>query len=227
MNREIAENIFNIQCLIIIISFLLSLRWIFFRHEQGYMKFFIFYTSVALIVMIPYFLLVNAIIKGFGFAIQLNNISLVFGFSFLSLFMINFNRDKKIKRLMNFIFSVIISFLVLSLVKGSITPINFLAFVINHGGLTLFSLVTLFSFYNSDEKINLTHEPYFWIVVGVLFCSTICFSVYLFCLLFFSQFKLGEFYSFIIDSLPSMGYIIMHLFFIKAFLCKLYHHKAY
>ncbi len=222
MVKSISYFLFDLQCLTILISFFFSLRML-IGSTPRIIRLFILYNTVAVLVMIPFFLMTHSY-TFFYFGNSLNNYSLVFGYTFLSYMLIMLMPDKKSHVIlkMNYFLSITLILILLYLMDSN--KINYLAFATSHISLLLSSIIYLHKLYNNIPDKNLKSYPPFWIVIGILFCSVISFPLYLF--VDYLRFYNIQFQDFIVlSNLPVFSYIVMHVFFIKAFLCSLPQHK--
>lgn len=174
------------------------------------MRGFYWYCAAGILVGIPFFLPFDFYIN----PIFLNNISLIFHFSFLSLFMIRVTPKKKY---LNIIFIFFLSLIVFFLSMGDLTQHLTYIFSISGLGLTFFCVVYYLQLFNTLPILNLFREPSFWIVNGVFFGMSLI--VPLGASLEYFYIKLN--YSFYLSfaSVYAFCTVIMHIFFIKAFMC--------
>ena len=228
MVREYSIAVFNIQCFVLLISFLMSF-WIYFKKDrERYMKYFLLYNSVAMIVMIPYFLMINFYLK-FTLPFSLNNFSLIFGFSFLSFFIMNHIVDFNRRFFLFFFYFLFLFFLIFFLIGDNKRPVNYNAFTVHYLGLLIFCLIYYFMLYRTEKLIDITKMSSFWVISGVLFCSCLCLPTYFFSGLFIDYYNVEELtkFSLLLNIIPSSSYVIMHLFFIKGYSCKIYQPKEF
>ena len=137
MEMEIVHFILNLQCLTIFLSFFFSINLYRLRWENG-MKYFCIYHFVAFAMAIPFFLMFNGYLR-LSNLYELNNYSLLFGFLFLSIFMIFNMPDKKWRQLLIALLIILFSILVFNIfIKESDKSIqNRQAFAINCIGLLI------------------------------------------------------------------------------------------
>ena len=224
MTRVMAFFFFDLQCLLVLLSFLFSIPLIKYSNQK-IMKSFIIYTTIGLIVMIPLFLMSHSFYR-ISFADKLNNYSLVFGYSFLSVFLIKIMPDKKGQFLLWIIFFILLFVIIVDIFSNnSYSPIHS-AFAFNHFGLIILSLVYLYKTFNNISDINILHLPGFWIVMGVFFCSTVSFPIYSLLDYFLKDSFLFK-HSFLLSYVPTFSYSVMYLLFIKGFICAMQQKKIY
>jgi hypothetical protein len=223
MPNKYTEAVFNFQCFVILNSFLLNLKVFFKKDRELYIKYFLLFNLVALGIMIPYFLMVNFFAK-IVFPFYLNNFSVIFGFSFLSLFIINQTIDFSRKILLFLLYFIFLSCIVYFLFFLQKNLVNFYAFTINYFGLICFCLIYYYMIYNTEKVLDVTKMASFWIVTGVFFCSSLCFPTYVFSSIYVTYYQsiFMTKYVMLVNFIPSISYTIMHLFFIKAYSCKIY-----
>ena len=121
MATLISLIVFNLQCLVILITFFYSL-FIYKRISPNYMKYFVIYTTIAFIVMVPIFIK-NNLILDLVFADWLNNFSLIFNFSFLVFFILLSMPDVKGRYLYLIIFGVFLLLIISSIFTNGIAKI--------------------------------------------------------------------------------------------------------
>jgi hypothetical protein len=212
MDNLFSLLIFNLECLIILISFLYSIRLPFCKKDV-YMKYFALYCLVALIVMIPLFLQDNKLYK-MNWADVFNNYSLIFNFGFLGIFILKVLPSNKIYL---FLFLVFISLIIYQIVENNGVQNNYKAFYINHIGLITLSFIYLSSIMKDIPERTLIRTPEFWLVLGVLFCSLVNLPV----IYLLDQLNNNKMHlvvnNFIIRNLSNFGYIVMYSLFIISF----------
>ena len=142
----------------------------------------------------------------------------IFHYSNLSLFILSIKKPTmNIKFIRVYVVAGITTAFLLLLFSNYQKP--YLLFMINN--LTIFILCCFYfaRLFSSTEVVVIKNEPSFWVVAGILICMciTLPFAAYRF-FLFTESSKY-----FIVQenlfSITAIGYIIMHLFFIKAYLC--------
>jgi len=102
---------------------------------------------------------------------------------------------------------------------------NTLAFGITNFGLMVFSLLYYFSLLNNTTPIiNLLKEPSFWIITGVFFSMSLHIPVLFSMGYLHDKISLANFRFLMSASMVCYG--IMHLFFIKAYLCAIHPQKV-
>lgn len=224
MGTNFVISFFNAQCLIISISFLFSFFKYFKENNKRFLIFFVFYNSVAMIVMIPYFLMTNNLMK-INYPVVLNNFSLLFGYTSLSYFIIKHIIDFPNRFILYFIGVCNLLFIISCLINERNSNINNYAFAIHHFGLVILCFVYLIKIYRTENSIDVLKISSFWVVSGIFFCSSLSLPAYFFAKTLFEYFETLKLlkYAFLLQSIPSISYIIMHLFFIKAYTCKIYH----
>lgn len=197
-------------------SFVLSYKAINKKNIQPYMKGFYIYPLVGLILIIFFWLAVLQIIPEYFYS-QLNKFSLIFHYCFLAFFICrvlkkqgNYNIEKQ---LFWIFLVIIICFTINDFVKNTHT-----SFSITNICLLIFCLDYYNKLFINVPIIHLTKEPSFWIINGVFLGMGITIPLYFFNdFLFYSASK-NLYYLLLI--IGALGYSFMHLFFIKAFLCK-------
>ncbi len=181
-------------------------------------KFYWYSIVVALIsihsFLYRYFSVTNKNVSGI-----LHGFLLLFHFIFLSLFIYRTLPNKNISGYIKFLFFLFLSIIIFCLFTIDITIPKSTGYAFSNLALVLFCCVYYSQLIEETPTINLLKEPSFWIISGIFvcMCATIPLNVirgYLFnnmpYELYFSMGTLGSF-----------AYGVMHLFFIKAYLCSI------
>lgn len=187
------------------------------------MKGFYWYSMVAgLITTISFlqkkFYILNRPIWGL-----INNLLLLFHFIFLSLFIYGVLANKKFFRIMNVLFFTFIIIILFCLFTNNLSGQNSTAFAFTNFGLVIFCCFYYFQLFEDMPTVNLLDEPSFWIINGIFFCMSATIPVL--ALRYYSLNKMSVYIYSIIEILIPFLYGIMHLFFIKAYLCSKDYHK--
>ncbi len=208
--------VFNIQCLIIAGAFFYSLK-MYYKCYHRYMKSFILFTTIAILVMIPMALSTNKIYN-ISFAYKLNNLSILFNYTYLVYFILKSMGDRKGNNIFILAYVVSLIAIILLLVINNLRfPIQS-AFALNHFGLIFFSIIFLLKLFQNIPEQLITSIPSFWVVMGVLICSCLSFP-FISILDFINKTGINYKNNILLLNLPNIGYSIMYLFFIKAFKC--------
>lgn len=182
------------------------------------MKIFFWYPLVGIIIIIPHFLSFYFFKSLLSIAFCFSNLSLLFHFTFLSIFIIKATPNKKniydALIIILFIF-LIIYFFVIKGINGHNSP----AFAIANLGLTIFCIKYYYRLFNNIPILDLNKESSFWIITGVFFCMTIHIPMLGF-VDHINQ-KISPDNINLFRSIGGFCYGIMHLFFIKAYLCSI------
>ncbi len=214
---------FNFQCIMMLVSFLVSLRLL-KKSSLFHLKYFPLYTTVGIVVMIPMLLFIYTNLKiinlefTFSFADLINNYSLIFNFSFLGVFLIINMPDKKSYFILWILFFLFLIGIISSILFSAKNNPNNIAFAVNHFGLIIFSIIFFKKlFYNLPEK-NIFNYSTFWIVTGIVFCSVVSFPLFYFVDFLIKSSMYNEDNRLFFNIRP-FSYGVMHIFFSKAFKC--------
>lgn len=214
---------FTLQSVVIVLSFAFSLRLINNKEVPIYMKNFYLYPLVAIMVLIP--LVLTACFSFWPiFGTLVNNVSLIFHFSFLSHFIISVipgNKDTPLLRNMYWIFLLPILYFLL---KNDLTTQNNQAFSISNLGLTFLCIKYYYRLFKNLPQLNLRKEPSFWVVTGVFIGMSLHIPVS--AMIDYVRDKISILNYIILGNILLITYTIMHLFFIKAFICSSQKRKA-
>ena len=216
MGESVYFRLSDLVNIVYLFSFINSLRLIRNSNIPVYMKGFYWYTTVALLMALLHLSeRYLHLIPHDVFRIT-NLISLLFHFSFLSLFILQFLSARKERFYFKFIFTLFIItllfFIILDIIHHYV-----ISFATANTGLLIFCIFYYNQLFRLPPTLNLLKEPSFWIITGVFFgmSSTIPVSFmggYLY-------HNLPKNIYFSITTIVPFGYGMMHLFFIKAFLC--------
>jgi len=220
MGYDIKYILFDIQCLVIFSLFIVTI----YKLKvliKSILKYFILYNSVAFFVMTSLFLHLHQYNSN-SLSNSLNDYSLIFGFSFLSLFIIKNKNSKSFDAGMYFIFIFCLCWIIYNLffnrnIKGF--ELSSLIFSINHFGLLLLSTIYFLIKYFSNSENFYEKDSTYYVVLGVNICAAINFPYILFINDFISFDKCITGSSIIVNSLGCIGFLIMYSFFIKSISC--------
>ena len=177
----------------------------------------VLYTSVGLIIYVLFVLSRFKIISRWDFNL-LNFLSIFFHFTFIFFFFYKILENKY------FLISSIILYIGTMIFTFSSTYSKlFIEQVVNNIytniSLMLFCIFYFFEIFKSMKPQNLLNEPIFWIVTGVFTGMGTSLPFYAMGSYFY-RYNLNSQYT-VITTIGSLGYAIMHIFFIKGFLCSL------
>lgn len=186
------------------------------------MRFFVLYTSVSVIVMVPMILMIFSRFKlihynsNFSFADSINNFSLVFNYLFLSIFIISSMPGNKSKRLIWGLFFVFFTFIINSLFSNISSIPSYNAFAINHFALIIFSTIFLIKLFFNLPQTNVVQYPLFWLVIGILSCSVINFPLF-YLLDVLTKSNENNDSTWWLTNIRPLGYSVMYFMFSVAF----------
>ncbi|MEP7166059.1 MAG: hypothetical protein ABI741_15255 [Ferruginibacter sp.] len=224
MTQIISQIVFNSQCFVALLSFIISLRLVNNKNIPGYMKGFYWYSTIALVVAIPLFLTDNFFRPYRGYSRILNNLSLIFHYSFLSIFIIRVIVKKHNIKYLSFLFVFFLLLLIFVLVNNNLTKQLNLAFSVSNLGLTFFCIIYYYQLFNNIPTLDLRKEPSFWIITGIFFCMSAHIPITAMGDLLNHKIPLAVYST--LRTILTFCYVVMHLFFIKAYLCAIHPRKA-
>lgn len=182
-----------------------------------YMKRFYIYPLIGSLV--SFIILLNAYkIVSFRITHTINDLSVSFHYTFLGRFIyFACNKNKFVKLLAS------IFFLITSLVIGyDFINSTYLAISVSNACLFILCLFYFYTLFTSPPKSQLSREPSFWVCSGVFFGSGVIIPSAAFQKYFIFNFPQLNYWLAII---PSLGFVVMYFFFIKASLCSPIHRK--
>lgn len=181
------------------------------------------YFAVGAILAIATFLKKYWVLYDQKLASLINSSCLLFHFIFLSAFIYCTLPYKKsiLYRVIFLVCTVLIIFCLFT--NNSYTlPSN--AFAISNLGLVIFCCFYYYQLFEAVPTITLLKEPSFWIITGIFFCM--CSTVPILAIRFYLLHNTSQkFYSTIEIVIP-FAYGVMHLFFIKAYVCSIRFRRA-
>jgi hypothetical protein len=180
------------------------------------MQRFPWYCSVGILVLIPS--VCNAFFNlSQEIALIINNWSLLFHYTFLSSFIIKVipgNGKRQYLKILFFVFFFLVCYL---LVEMDVSKFAHQILSISSFGLTTFCIIYYYQLFKNLPIINLRKEPSFWIVSGVFIAMSLHIPVS--ATIDYLQDKISAFDHVILYNIIAVTYIVMHMFFIKAFIC--------
>lgn len=206
---------FQFSCMML--AFLFSLKTIKNRNVVGYMRNFFWYSLVAVVsTSVGVILNFKGNLSSSNYFIA-NKLSFIFHFIFLSIFIYNVLENLKTKKMFLFLFLFFLTIILIEIFNTLTIPRSYMSGSITNFFLVIFSLIYYFDLFDGIPKKSLLNESAFWVVSGLFLCLTI--TVPLNAVRnFFGQDKNSDIY-FSVGAILSVAYGIMHIFFIKAYLC--------
>lgn len=146
----------------------------------------------------------------------INLISLLFHFTFLSLFIYQFFKTKNERKYYQLLFLFFIILLTIFIIKDIYTH-YVISFGIANTGLFVFCILYYNLLLRNTPNLYLFKEPSFWVITGILFGMSTTIPISFMGGYLYHNLPRNIFFS--IASILPLGYGIMHVFFIKAILC--------
>jgi len=214
------DPIITIYFLTISISCLLSICFVFYKNKPNYINYFFFYPTLTLLFFLnKYFAF---FCDNYRLVMPIDTTQIIYNLSFILHYLIlgyfikiNFSDDKQnnIFSIIFWCFLIIITTLILS---HDLRQKNGFAYGITNTCLILLCIIYYQQLFKSPPTIILVHSPAFWIINGIFFGMATTIPLNFSGNFFFAN---NNENIAIIKKLGSLSYIIMHLFFIKAYLC--------
>lgn len=214
--KTISLVVYYFQLLAMIFSFCISFNLKDDKRIKSYMRNFYWYPFVALVTILSHLIASYFFINYVVIFVVLNNVALLFHFSFLSIFIMR-AANKKITLSIKLLFILFFLMIVFFLIIHGVMKFNYSAFAIANFGLIFFSIFYYYELLTNLPTLNLKKEPSFWVVTGVFFCMATHLPV--FSLLSYLSKKISYTNFNLLLAIPTLAYGIMHIFFIKAYLC--------
>lgn len=218
------DAIFFFQWGCMLASFIFSVRLMGNKKIPKYMNKFYWYSLVAALLGLYNFLYKHFNITSENVYDVLHSSLLLFHFIFLSHFIYQVVPNKKISKYIMLVFFLFLMVILFCLLTNDFSKNNSNAFAFTNLGLVLLCCLYYLQLFEEMPTINLLKEPSFWIISGIFFsmCATIPVSSlrgYL-----FSNIPYQLYLS--MGGIGSFAYGVMHLFFVKAYLCSINQPKA-
>ena len=222
MGESVYFSLSDFVIIIFLISFIHSFRLIKNNKIPRYMNGFYWYPAVAVIIGVLHLLQrYYTLIPKELYRIT-NLISLLIHFTFLSLFILQFISLKFFRKYYKLIFFLFLISLIVFIINDIINH-SFISFAIANSGLLIFCIYYYEQLFRDSPTLNLLKEPSFWIITGIFFGMSTTIPIFFLAGYLYKNLPNNIFYS--IATIAPFGYGMMHLFFIKAFLCKVQIHR--
>lgn len=205
-------------------SFVISVKYGHKNDLPGYMKGFYWYPLVALIILIPTYIMARFANGVDPWGKLLLNLSIIFHYTFLSLFVLRVIPSSANNIIYKIVFYIFLSLILIVLVINDYSKNNFDAYSIANFGLLIFCLFYYFNIFNNIPDLNLLNDASFWIITGVFFAMSVHLPSFFFMSYLYDKIFMDSYRP--LMSIPRICYGIMHLFFIKAYLCAIRPQKA-
>ena len=222
MGEFLYNRLSDLANIVYLFSFFKSLSLIRNQTVPDYMKGFYWYTGIAIFITImhiseKYFQIIP---KDF-FRIT-NLVSLHFHFTFLSLFISRFFTTKQEKNIFKLFFWLVNITIFIFIFIDVIYDFS-ISFAISNTGLFILCIYYYYLLFRTPPTLNLLKEPSFWIITGILFGMGTTIPILYLAGYLYHNLPKNIFFS--IATIVPFGYGIMHLFFIKAFICSVQNHR--
>lgn len=202
---------------IVLISFLLSYKYTRNKSIPFYLKYFFIYTFFVLILSL------SSVLYSFNrsyplhIAISIQDTFLVvdlifWGYFFYSLKELNF------KKIRIFILLILFIVLTLSVLVNIDKAFKSFAIGITNFGKCSFCLVYFFKLFNVPPTVILKEDPVFWIIIGLFSYTAVTIPIYITETILMNIKEMNSI-RVMLFTFTNIAVIIMHLFFIKSYLC--------
>lgn len=206
-----------------IISFIYSFKLIGNNSIPNYMRGFFYYNFVAIIMMIIYLLSYHFSLFSRIYASRINNFLLIFHFIFLGLFIYRVIIEWVNKKIFFSIFLFELAILISILIYNYSEKTDLISFSYANFALIILCLFYYNYLFKNPPTLNLLKEPSFWVITGVFFCMILHTPISAI-FIYIKQTASTQVASALFNII-SFAYASMHLFFTKAILCSINHHK--
>lgn len=205
------------QIIVYAITFIYSLNIRKNRVIPSYMKGFYWYPTMGILIGVVW-ILSNVNLISLDVFKNVNLISLIFHFSFLSLFIFRVINNKILIRKLKFLFWLFELLIIGSIIIDHNGKTG-ISYILTNLGLSIFSIFYYYNLFQNIPKDNLLNEPSFWIITGIFFGVSVNIPILAFSLYLYNVSK--QIY-FTLSWIAPFGYIVMYIFFIKGIKCSLH-----
>jgi hypothetical protein len=215
----VAMEWFQSTCMIL--SFLFSLRLINNNKVVKYMRYFYWYSIVGAGMVLVRWTSAHYAFPEKEVMTQLNTYSILFHFTFLSIFISSIFPNKQNVNFSVPLFIIFFTIILLSLILYSGKNINFGSFAIANLGLIIYCIIYYYLLFHDKPNANLLKEPSFWIISGILLGVSASIPINSLHEYLKIEAHIGEEYHKKIFSIGLFSYGLFHLFLVKAYLCSI------
>lgn len=206
---------------VILVSFIIS---IFSKNDKTYMHGFFFCILIALLVSINTICCKFVFLYDIEICFFIQSILILLDLTFWTLFFLKLLNDIKKHKIIKILFIITLSLALYILNYNSTGKSNLHVAALLNICKTIFCILFYHNLFKKISNQNILLEPSFWIVNGLIFYS--CLSIPLYGLNSYIKLQFSPLIYYNILSISNMLIIIMYLFFIKAYLCKITLRKA-
>jgi len=218
------KTVVLIGTVVIFISFVLALCIRKNKNIPGYLRNFYLYPFIELLLSFLTVALILDLHKfQHGYANGIEKIFSVIDFLFWAYFFLELFRNSTFKKTVKIILVVFIFFIIPVVLVFSLHSLNYDIVGYTNIGKCILCIVYFFSLFTGLPNVNLKKDPTFWILSGVLFNTTISTPIFLSIGYFRSN---NIFYMNNMLAIGNISIIIMHLLFIKGYLCIIQQRRA-
>lgn len=224
MKISLYDMLLIFQWLCMVASSIISLRLIKSEQVPDYMKKFYLYSVAAGVFAVYNFLQKYYSISTKNVAGLVNSILLLYHFIFLSLFIYKVIPKNNTGKNVIYLFALFLIVILYFLITNDPSKPQSTAYAFANFGLVIFCCVYYLKLFEDMSAINLVKEPSFWIINGIFFCM--CATIPINSLRDYFLDKIPYNLFLLMGAIISFAYGVMHLFFIKAYICSINRLKA-
>jgi hypothetical protein len=211
---------------VVSLSFLLAFSVRTKENTPFYLRRFYLYPLLTLLLSLNTFAVDFFKLTSTAHQASIEKIIFTIDFSFFAYFFISVVEEKSMKQLIKMVSILFLLGTVVSWIFFAETKLYHYYFRAYHNlGKLIFCLIYLYSIFNCSPKLILKKEPAFWITSGLLFYTTVTIPIFLsyYYLAINRQISILS----ILFPLTNISIILMHLLFIKGYLCTIQQRKTY
>lgn len=201
----------------IFVSFTVALRISKNKNIPVYLKQFYLYPLLSLLFSINTIASTYLHLYSFSLQFAMQNIMEIIDFAFWGIFFLHLMKKTDSLKYIRVIFLFFLLIIVAWLFRNNFYKPMFQIFTLGNFGRSIFCIFYFNNLFKDTPKLNLKNEPLFWIITGLFFCSSITLPQY--AINDYLHNHINRIISKNIFSSTNIAIIIMHILFIKAYLC--------
>ena len=209
------------QSTCMILSFLFSLQLINNNKVVTYMRYFYWYSTVAAAIVLVRWTSAHYTLPSKEIMTQLNSYSILFHFTFLSIFISSIFPGKENLKFPLPLFCILFTTILFSLLTYPGKNINSGAFAIGNLCLIIYCIIYFYLLFQNGSKVDLLKEPSFWIISGIFLGMSASIPINSLHAYLKYETNIGLEHRKNLFSISLFAYGLFHLFLIKAYLCSI------
>jgi len=210
------------QDICMILSLFFSFRLINNRKVISYMRYFYWYSVVGGAIVLISYTSKNLGLPGEKGLQEIRNYSILFHFTFLSMFILSLVRYRKGFKILLSIYCMLILLILFYVVTYRGNTLNSASYPIANLGLTFYCIVYYYFLFKDAPKINLQKNPAFWVISGIFLGMSVTIPIHSLHEYFRKENYVDLENRKALASIAYFSYGVFHLFLVKAYSCAVY-----